>query len=156
MSTRTVALKWRTESVRLDVPEGESCVSAAARHFGVPVDRCVLVYKGKRYRQDDAVVDASDALFGAAGPVLVLGTRAEHQLDAPSPAAALAARVPLIGPLLAWLFGLVAALACSVWRDWLPAAARAARGALDVVVLFLKSLVPRVPTRRPRRAEAAG
>ena len=88
MSTRTLSLKWRTTAARLDVPSGESPVTTAARHFGLVPARTTLVFRGKRYRLDDAVVDAADDLFGVVGDIMVLGTPAHQQLDAPSPAAA--------------------------------------------------------------------
>ena len=103
MSTRTLSLKWRTTTVRLDVPSGESPVTTAARHFGLVPSRTTLVFRGKRYRLDDAVVDAADDLFGVAGDIMVLGTPAHQQLDAPSHAASIAQRVPVLGPLLACL-----------------------------------------------------
>ena len=84
MSTRTLTLKWRTTTARLDVPSGESPITTAARHFGLVPSRTTLVYRGKRYRLDDAVIDAADDLFAVGGDacILVLGTPAHQQLDA--------------------------------------------------------------------------
>lgn len=81
MSNRTIAFKWGSEMCRLDVPEGESPHHACSKHFGIPLERLTLVYKGKRYKHLDATVDAADVLFGpGVGTVLVLGTKAEKQL----------------------------------------------------------------------------
>ena len=67
MSTRTLTFKWRTTTERRDVPVGESPVTTAARHFGLVPARTTLVFRGKRYRLDDAVFDAADDLFALRG-----------------------------------------------------------------------------------------
>ena len=150
MSTRTLSLKWRTTAARLDVPVGESPVTTAARHFGLVPARTTLVFRGKRYRLDDAVVDAADDLFGVVGDILVLGTPAHQQLDAPSPVAALVCRVPLLGPLLACVCDAIVVLCVRARDDWAPALARGLVAFLRGVGLFFTSLVPR-PSRARRR-----
>ena len=155
MSNRTIAFKFAGDTQRLDVPDGETPLVTCARHWNLPLDRVTLVWKGKRYKHLDATVDASDELFApGVCTVLVLGTRAERQLDAPSPAAALCRRVPLFGPLLAALCALAADIAFRAWRDWAPAAARGAAAAVRGVALFFSSLVPRMPARRRRTPPA--
>ena len=153
MSTRTLTLKWRTTEARLDVPVGESPVTTAARHFGLVPARTTLVFRGKRYRLDDAVVDAADDLFGVVGDIMVLGTPAHQQLDAPSRAAAVAQRVPLLGPLLACVCDIVVVLCVRARDDWAPALVRLAVAVARGVGLFFSSLVPRAPSRARRRAE---
>ena len=150
MSTRTLSLKWRTTAARLDVPVGESPITTAARHFGLVPSRTTLVYRGKRYRLDDAVIDAADDLFGVVGDILVLGTPAHQQLDAPSPAAAVAQRVPLLGPLLACVCDVVVAILVRARDDWAPALARGLVAVVRGVGLFFTSLVP-LPSRARRR-----
>ena len=150
MSTRTLSLKWRTTAARLDVPVGESPVTTAARHFGLVPSRTTLVFRGKRYRLDDAVVDAADDLFGVVGDIMVLGTPAHQQLDAPSPAAAVAQRVPLLGPLLACVCDVVVAILVRARDDWAPALARGLVAVARGVGLFFTSLVP-LPSRARRR-----
>jgi hypothetical protein len=151
MSTRTLSLKWRTTSARLDVPVGESPVTTAARHFGLVPARTTLVFRGKRYRLDDAVVDAADDLFGVVGDIMVLGTPAHQQLDAPSAAAAVARRVPVLGPLLACVCDVVVAILVRARVDWAPALARGLVAVGRGVGLFFTSLVPRAPSRARRR-----
>ena len=151
MSTRTLTLKWRTTAARLDVPAGESPVTTAARHFGLVPARTTLVFRGKRYRLDDAVIDAADDLFGVVGDIMVLGTPAHQQLDAPSPAAAVAQRVPLLGPLLACVCDVVVAIIVRARDDWAPALARGLVAVARGVGLFFTSLVPRAPSRARRR-----
>ena len=151
MSTRTLSLKWRTTTARLDVPVGESPVTTAARHFGLVPARTTLVFRGKRYRLDDAVVDAADDLFGVVGDIMVLGTPAHQQLDAPSRAAALAHRVPLAGPLIGWLLDAAAAVLVRARDDWAPALARGLVAVARGIGLFFSSLVPRAPSRARRR-----
>ena len=151
MSTRTLSLKWRTTAARLDVPVGESPVTTAARHFGLVPARTTLVFRGKRYRLDDAVIDAADDLFGVTGDIMVLGTPAHQQLDAPSRAAALAHRVPLAGPLIGWLLDAAAAVLVRARDDWAPALARGLVAVGRGVGLFFTSLVPRAPSRARRR-----
>ena len=154
MSTRTLSLKWRTTTVRLDVPPGESPVTIAARHFGLVPARTTLVFRGKRYRLDDAVVDAADDLFAVGDAcIMVLGTPAHQQLDAPSRAAAVARRVPLAGPLIGWLLDAAAAVLVRARDDWAPALARGLVAVARGVGLFFTSLVPRAPSRARRRAE---
>ena len=153
MSTRTLTFKWRTTTARLDVPVGESPVTTAARHFGLVPARTTLVFRGKRYRLDDAVVDAADDLFGVAGDIMVLGTPAHQQLDAPSRAAAVAQRVPVLGPLLACVCDVVVVLCVRARDDWAPALARGLVAVFRGVGLFFSSLVPRAPSRARRRAE---
>ena len=150
MSTRTLSLKWRTTAARLDVPVGESPVTTAARHFGLVPARTTLVFRGKRYRLDDAVVDAADDLFGVAGDIMVLGTPAHQQLDAPSRAAAVAQRVPLAGPLIACLLDAAAAVLVRTRDDWAPALVRGLVAVARGVGLFFTSLVP-LPSRARRR-----
>ena len=150
MSTRTLSLKWRTTTARLDVPSGESPVTTAARHFGLVPARTTLVFRGKRYRLDDAVVDAADDLFGVVGDIMVLGTPAHQQLDAPSPAAAVARRVPVLGPLLACVCDAIVVLCVRARDDWAPALARGLVAVLRGVGLFFTSLVP-LPSRARRR-----
>ena len=150
MSTRTLSLKWRTTAARLDVPVGESPVTTAARHFGLVPARTTLVFRGKRYRLDDAVIDAADDLFGVVGDIMVLGTPAHQQLDAPSRAAAVARRVPLLGPLLAFVCDAIVFLCVRARDDWAPALARGLVAFLRGVGLFFTSLVPR-PSRARRR-----
>ena len=150
MSTRTLSLKWRTTAARLDVPVGESPVTTAARHFGLVPARTTLVFRGKRYRLDDAVIDAADDLFGVVGDIMVLGTPAHQQLDAPSPAAAVARRVPLLGPLLACVCDVVVAILVRARDDWAPALARGLVAVARGVGLFFTSLVP-LPSRARRR-----
>ena len=151
MSTRTLSLKWRTTTARLDVPSGESPVTTAARHFGLVPARTTLVFRGKRYRLDDAVVDAADDLFGVVGDIMVLGTPAHQQLDAPSPAAAVARRVPVLGPLLACVCDAIVVLCVRARDDWAPALARGLVAVTRGVGLFFTSLVPRAPSRARRR-----
>jgi hypothetical protein len=153
MSTRTLSLKWRTTTVKLDVPVGESPVTTAARHFGLVPARTTLVCRGKRYRLDDAVVDAADDLFGVVGDIMVLGTPAHQQLDAPSRAAAVAQRVPLVGPLIACLLDVATAVLVRAREDWAPALARGLVAVARGIGLFFTSLVPRAPSRARRRAE---
>ena len=153
MSTRTLSLKWRTTAARLDVPVGESPVTTAARHFGLVPARTTLVFRGKRYRLDDAVVDAADDLFGVVGDIMVLGTPAHQQLDAPSRAAAVAHRVPVLGPLLACVCDAIVVLCVRARDDWAPALVRALVAVTRGVGLFFTSLVPRPPSRARRRAE---
>ena len=153
MSTRTLSLKWRTTAARLDVPVGESPVTTAARHFGLVPARTTLVFRGKRYRLDDAVIDAADDLFGVVGDIMVLGTPAHQQLDAPSRAAAVARRVPLLGPLLACVCDAIVVLCVRGRDDWAPALARGLVAVFRGVGLFFTSLVPRAPSRARRRAE---
>ena len=150
MSTRTLSLKWRTTAARLDVPVGESPVTTAARHFGLVPARTTLVFRGKRYRLDDAVVDAADDLFGVVGDIMVLGTPAHQQLDAPSRAASIAHRVPLLGPLLACLCDAIVVLCVRARDDWAPALARGLVAVARGIGLFFTSLVPR-PSRARRR-----
>ena len=150
MSTRTLTFKWRTTTARLDVPSGESPVTTAARHFGLVPARTTLVFRGKRYRLDDAVIDAADDLFGVVGHIMVLGTPAHQQLDAPSRAAAVAQRVPLAGPLLACVCVIVQILV-RARDDWAPALARGLVAVARGVGLFVSSLVPRAPSRARRR-----
>ena len=152
MSTRTLSLKWRTTAARLDVPVGESPVTTAARHFGLVPARTTLVFRGKRYRLDDAVIDAADDLFGVVGHIMVLGTPAHQQLDAPSRAAAVAQRVPLAGPLLACVCDAIVVLCVRGRDDWVPALARGLVAVARGIGLFFTSLVPR-PSRARRRAE---
>ena len=153
MSTRTLTFKWRTTTARLDVPSGESPVTTAARHFGLVPARTTLVFRGKRYRLDDAVVDAADDLFVVGDAcIMVLGTPAHQQLDAPSRAAALAQRVPLLGPLLACVCDAIVVL-CVRARDALPALVGGLVAVFHGVGLFFTSLVPRAPSRARRRAE---
>ena len=152
MSTRTLSLKWRTTTARIDVPVGESPVTTAARHFGLVPARTTLVFRGKRYRLDDAVVDAADDLFGVVGDIMVLGTPAHQQLDAPSPAAAVAQRVPLVGPLIAMLLDVAGAVLVRVRDAWAPALIRLSVAVARGIGLFFTSLVPR-PSRARRRAE---
>ena len=151
MSTRTLSLKWRTTAARLDVPVGESPVTTAARHFGLVPTRTTLVFRGKRYRLDDAVIDAADDLFGVVGDIMVLGTPAHQQLDAPSRAAAVARRVPLLGPLLACVCDAIVVLCVRGRDDWAPALARGLVAVFRGVGLFFTSLVPRAPSRARRR-----
>ena len=151
MSTRTLSLKWRTTAARLDVPVGESPVTTAARHFGLVPARTTLVFRGKRYRLDDAVVDAADDLFGVVGDIMVLGTPAHQQLDAPSRAASIAHRVPLLGPLLACLCDAIVVLCVRARDDWAPALARGLVAVARGIGLFFSSLVPRAPSRARRR-----
>ncbi len=151
MSTRTLSLKWRTTTVRLDVPSGESPITTAARHFGLVPSRTTLVYRGKRYRLDDAVVDAADDLFAVGDAcIMVLGTPAHQQLDAPSRAASIAHRVPLLGPLLACVCDVVAGVLVRARDDWAPALVRGLVAVARGVGLFFSSLVPR-PSRARRR-----
>ena len=151
MSTRTLSLKWRTTTARLDVPSGESPVTTAARHFGLVPARTTLVFRGKRYRLDDAVIDAADDLFAVGDAcIMVLGTPAHQQLDAPSPVAALVCRVPLLGPLLACVCDAIVVLCVRARDDWAPALARGLVAFLRGVGLFFTSLVPR-PSRARRR-----
>ena len=152
MSTRTLSLKWRTTTARIDVPVGESPVTTAARHFGLVPARTTLVCRGKRYRLDDAVIDAADDLFGVVGHIMVLGTPAHQQLDAPSRAAAVAQRVPLAGPLLACVCDAIVVLCVRGRDDWVPALARGLVAVARGIGLFFTSLVPR-PSRARRRAE---
>ena len=151
MSTRTLSLKWRTTTARLDVPSGESPVTTAARHFGLVPARTTLVFRGKRYRLDDAVVDAADDLFGVTGDIMVLGTPAHQQLDALSRAAAVAQRVPLLGPLVACVCDAIVFLCVRARDDWAPALARGLVAVARGVGLFFSSLVPRAPSRARRR-----
>ena len=151
MSTRTLSLKWRTTAARLDVPVGESPITTAARHFGLVPSRTTLVYRGKRYRLDDAVIDAADDLFGVVGDILVLGTPAHQQLDAPSPAAAVARRVPVLGPLLACVCDVLVTILVRARDDWAPALARGLVAVARGIGLFFSSLVPRAPSRARRR-----
>ena len=151
MSTRTLSLKWRTTTARLDVPSGESPITTAARHFGLVPARTTLVFRGKRYRLDDAVVDAADDLFGVVGDIMVLGTPAHQQLDAPSRAAAVAQRVPVLGPLLAFVCDAIVFLCVRARDDWAPALARGLVAVARGVGLFFSSLVPRAPSRARRR-----
>ena len=151
MSTRTLSLKWRTTTARLDVPSGESPVTTAARHFGLVPARTTLVFRGKRYRLDDAVVDAADDLFGVVGDIMVLGTPAHQQLDAPSRAASIAHRVPVLGPLLACVCDAIVVLCGRAREDWAPALARGLVAVCRGVGLFFTSLVPRAPSRARRR-----
>ena len=151
MSTRTLTLKWRTTTARLDVPSGESPITTAARHFGLVPSRTTLVYRGKRYRLDDAVIDAADDLFAVGDAcIMVLGTPAHQQLDAPSRAAAVARRVPLLGPLLACLCDVIVQILVRARDDWAPALARGLVAVCRGVGLFFSSLVPR-PSRARRR-----
>ena len=152
MSTRTLSLKWRTTTARLDVPVGESPVTTAARHFGLVPSRTTLVFRGKRYRLDDAVIDAADDLFGVVGDIMVLGTPAHQQLDAPSRAASIAHRVPVLGPLLACVCDAIVVLCVRGRDDWVPALARGLVAVARGIGLFFTSLVPR-PSRARRRAE---
>ena len=152
MSTRTLTFKWRTTTARLDVPSGESPVTTAARHFGLVPARTTLVFRGKRYRLDDAVIDAADDLFGVVGDIMVLGTPAHQQLNAPSRAAAVAQRVPLAGPLLACVCDAIVVLCVRGRDDWVPALARGLVAVARGIGLFFTSLVPR-PSRARRRAE---
>ena len=157
MSARTISLKWGKERVRLDVPEGESPLVACAKYFRIPLDRITLVYKGKRFKHLDASVDSSEELFApGVGDVLVLGTRAEKQLDAPSAVGALCGRVPLLGPLLAWVVAAVVDAACRLRSDWVPRLVRGAALLANGVVLFFSSLVPRLPSRRRPPPPAGG
>ena len=152
MSTRTLTLKWRTTAARLDVPVGESPVTTAARHFGLVPARTTLVFRGKRYRLDDAVIDAADDLFAVGDAcIMVLGTPAHQQLDAPSRAAAVAQRVPLAGPLLACVCDAIVVLCVRARDDWAPALARGLVAVTRGVGLFFTSLVPRAPSRARRR-----
>ena len=147
MSTRTLTLKWRTTAARLDVPPGESPVTTAARHFGLVPARTTLVFRGKRYRLDDAVIDAADDLFEVGDAcIMVLGTPAHQQLDAPSRAAAVARRVPV----LACVCDAIVVLCVRARDDWAPALARGLVAVLRGVGLFFTSLVP-LPSRARRR-----
>ena len=151
MSTRTLSLKWRTTTARLDVPLGESPVTTAARHFGLVPSRTTLVYRGKRYRLDDAVIDAADDLFAVGDAcIMVLGTPAHQQLDALSRAASIAHRVPLLGPLLACLCDVIVQILVRARDDWAPALARGLVAVFRGVGLFFTSLVP-LPSRARRR-----
>ena len=148
MSTRTLSLKWRTTTARLDVPVGESPVTTAARHFGLVPARTTLVFRGKRYRLDDAVIDAADDLFGVGDAcIMVLGTPAHQQLDAPSRAASIAHRVPLLGPLLACVCDAIVVLCVRARDDLAPALVRGLVAVFRGVGLFFSSLVPRAPSR---------
>ena len=152
MSARTLTFKWRTTTERLDVPAGESPVATTARHFGLVPARTTLVHRGKRYRLDDAVVDAADDLLGVRDAcITVMGTPARQQLDAPSRAASLAHRMPLLGPLLAWLCDAAVLVFVRAKDDWAPALVRISVAVARGVGLFFSSLVPRLPARR--RAE---
>lgn len=150
MSARTLLFRWRDESCRLDVPEDESPLRCAARHWRLPVERVTLVHKGRRYKHLDATVDASEELLEApvVGAILVLGTRSSDQLDAPTRVEALARRVPLVGPLLAAAGAALARFVLTAFRDWLPAAWALGRGGAGAVGLFFSSMVPRLPARR--------
>ena len=150
MSTRTLTFKWRTTAARLDVPVGESPVTTAARHFGLVPARTTLVFRGKRYRLDDAVIDAADDLFGVVGDIMVLGTPAHQQLDALSRAASIAHRVPLLGPLLAFFCDTIVTILVRARDDWAPALARGLVAVARGVGLFFTSLVP-LPSRARRR-----
>lgn len=75
-------LRWKAEAAELAVADGGSPVAAAARRFSIPVDRCTLVHRGKRYKSTDPA-DVLAALLGATGTILVLGTREADQLDTP-------------------------------------------------------------------------
>ena len=151
MSTRTLSLKWRTTAARLDVPVGESPVTTAARHFGLVPSRTTLVFRGKRYRLDDAVVDAADDLFAVGDAcIMVLGTPAHQQLDAPSRAASIAHRVPLLGPLLACVCDVLVTILVRARDDWARALARGLVAVARGIGLFFSSLVPR-PSRARRR-----
>ena len=151
MSTRTLTFKWRTTTARLDVPSGESPITTAARHFRLVPARTTLVFRGKRYRLDDAVVDAADDLFAVGDAcIMVLGTPAHQQLDAPSRAASIAHRVPLLGPLLACVCDVTAGVLVRARDDWAPALARGLVAVLRGVGLFFTSLVP-LPSRARRR-----
>ena len=151
MSTRTLTLKWRMTTARLDVPSGESPITTAARHFGLVPSRTTLVFRGKRYRLDDAVVDAADDLFAVGDAcIMVLGTPAHQQLDAPSRAASIAHRVPLLGPLLACVCDAIVVLCVRARDDWAPALVRGLVAVARGVGLFFSSLVPR-PSRAWRR-----
>ena len=153
MSTRTLSLKWRTTTARIDVPVGESPVTTAARHFGLVPARTTLVCRGKRYRLDDAVIDAADDLFEVGDAcIMVLGTPAHQQLDAPSRAASIAHRVPLLGPLLACVCDAIVVLCVRGRDDWAPALIRLSVAVARGIGLFFTSLVPR-PSRARRRAE---
>ena len=152
MSTRTLTFKWRTTTARRDVPSGESPITTAARHFRLVPARTTLVFRGKRYRLDDAVVDAADDLFAVGDAcIMVLGTPAHQQLDAPSRAASIAHRVPLLGPLLACVCDVVVVLCVRARDDWAPALARGLVAVFRGVGLFFSSLVPRAPSRARRR-----
>ena len=153
MSTRTLTLKWRTTTARLDVPSGESPVTTAARHFGLVPARTTLVFRGKRYRLDDAVIDAADDLFGVGDAcIMVLGTPAHQQLDAPSRAASIAHRVPLLGPLLACVCDAILTILVRARDDLAPALVRGLVAVARGIGLFFTSLVT-LPSRARRRAE---
>ena len=103
---------------------------------------------------DDAVIDAADNLFGVVGDIMVLGTPAHQQLDAPSPAAAVARRVPVLGPLLACVCDVIVSILVRVRArdDWAPALVRGLVAVVRGIGLFFSSLVPRAPSRARRRA----
>ena len=152
MSTRTLTLKWRTTTARLAVPVGEPPVTTAARRFGLVPARTTLVCRGKRYRLDDAVIDAADDLFAVGDAcIMVLGTPAHQQLDAPSRAASIAHRVPLLGPLLACVCDFIVRILVRARDGWAPALARGFVAVTRGVGLFFTSLVPWAPSRARRR-----
>eukprot|EP00629_Pelagomonadales_sp_RCC1024_P004335 CAMPEP_0119281890 /NCGR_PEP_ID=MMETSP1329-20130426/25726_1 /TAXON_ID=114041 /ORGANISM="Genus nov. species nov., Strain RCC1024" /LENGTH=83 /DNA_ID=CAMNT_0007282529 /DNA_START=89 /DNA_END=337 /DNA_ORIENTATION=+ len=61
-SSRDITFKWQSETATITVPDGSTPVQAAAAQFRLPLERITLVWKGKRYKHQDAVVDASDDL----------------------------------------------------------------------------------------------
>ena len=82
---------------------------------------------------------------------MVLGTPAHQQLDAPSRAAAVARRVPVLGPLLACVCDVVAGVLVRARDDWAPALVRGLVAVVRGIGLFFGSLVPRAPSRARRR-----
>ena len=151
MSTRTLSLKWRTTTARLDVPVGESPVTTAARHFGLVPSRTTLVFRGKRYRLDDAVVDAADDLFAVGDAYHGAGHAGAPAARRPSRAAAVAQRVPLLGPLLTFFCDTIVTILVRARDDWAPALARGLVAVARGIGLFFTSLVPRAPSRARRR-----
>ncbi len=146
-----MTFKWRTTTARRDVPVGESPVTTAARHFGLVPARTTLVFRGKRYRLDDAVIDAADDLFAVGDAcIMVLGTPAHQQLDAPARAASIGPRGPRLGPLLACVCDAIVVLCVRAREDWAPALARGLVAVARGIGLFFTSLVPR-PSRARRR-----
>ena len=82
---------------------------------------------------------------------MVLGTPAHQQLDAPSRVAAVAQRVPLLGPLLACFCDAIVVLCVRARDDWAPALVRGLVAVARGIGLFFTSLVPRAPSRARRR-----
>ena len=101
---------------------------------------------------DDAVIDAADDLFAVGDAcIMVLGTPAHQQLDAPSRAAAVAQRVPVLGPLLACVCDIIVQILVRARDDLAPALARGLVAVARGIGLFFTSLVPRAPSRARRR-----